>query len=238
MKVGRRLAIKLLNASKFVLGLGADAEVDESAVTEPLDRALLAQLADLVEEATAAFEAYDYARALERTEAFFWTFCDDAVELVKGRAYGSLGPEAAASASAALRLTLSTLHRLFAPFLPFVAEEVWSWWQEGSVHRAAWPDAAELRAAAGAADPLVLAVSTAALAEVRKAKTTAKRSLRTEVERAVVTDAPERIAALRLAADDLRESGRIATLELVEVGPTTAPSVEVALAEPDAPAGP
>jgi valyl-tRNA synthetase len=234
MKVGRRLSIKVLNASKFVLGVGGGgAALDPSSVTEPFDRALLADLADLVEEATAAFEAYDYARALERTEAFFWTFCDDAVELVKGRAYGSLGPEAAASASAALRLTLSTLHRLFAPFLPFVAEEVWSWWQEGSVHRAAWPDAVELRAAAGAADPLVLEVSTAALAEVRKAKTTAKRSLRTEVERAVVTDAPERIAALRLAADDLRESGRIATLELVEGDAAATPSFEITLADPE-----
>ena len=234
MKVGRRLAIKLLNVSKFVLGLGADAAADPSAVTEPLDRAMLAQLADLVDDATSAFDGYDYARALERTEAFFWTFCDDAVELVKGRAYGSLGAPAAASASAALRLSLSTLHRLFAPFLPFVAEEVWSWWQDGSVHRAPWPDAAALRTVAGPADPLVLEVTAAALAEVRKAKTTAKRSLRTEVVRVVVTDAPDRIAALRLAADDLREAGRIATLDLVEAGPATAPGVEVTLADPDA----
>ena len=234
MKVGRRLAIKLLNVSKFVLGVGEGATpVDPSAVTEPLDRALLAELADLVEEATTAFDGYDYARALERTEAFFWTFCDDAVELVKGRAYGSLGPAPAASASAALRLSLSALHRLFAPFLPFVAEEVWSWWQEGSVHRAQWPDATELRVAAGDADPLVLGVAAAALAEVRKAKTTAKRSLKTEVARAAVADVPDRIAALRLAAADLKESGRIADLELVELAEGGEPSFEVTLADPD-----
>ena len=236
MKVGRRLGIKLLNASKFVLGLGAGGPVvDPTDVTEPLDRALLAELADLVDEATAAFERYDYARALERTETFFWTFCDDVVELVKGRAYGSLGPGPAASASAALRLTLSTFHRLFAPFLPFVAEEVWSWWQEGSVHRAPWPTASELRAAAGEVDPLVLDVVTAALGEVRKAKTAAKRSLRTEVERAVVSDTAARIAALRLGADDLRESCRIADLRLVEVADGAEPGLEVTLADPVAP---
>ncbi len=233
MKVGRRLAIKLLNATKFVLGLGEGVtDIDPAAVTQPIDRALLARLADLVEDATDAFAGYDYARALERTEAFFWTFCDDAVELVKGRAYGSLGPEAAASAAAALQLSLSTLHRLFAPFLPFVAEEVWSWWQEGSVHRAPWPDAAALRSAAGDADPLVLEVATAALTEVRRAKTTATRSLRTEVTSAEVRDRPDRIAALRLAADDLRESGRIASLDLVEV-PDSALEVVVELAAPE-----
>ena len=240
MKVGRRLGIKLLNASKFVLGLGdggaGGASVDPAAVTEPLDRALLAGLADLVEEATSAFQGYDYARALERTETFFWTFCDDAVELVKGRAYGSLGPAPAASASAALRLALAALHRLFAPFLPFVAEEVWSWWQEGSVHRAAWPAAAELRAAAGAADPLVLEVATAALTEVRKAKTTAKRSLRTEVLTVVLSDTSERIAALRLAAGDLTESGRIADLQLVELEAGCTPTCIVTLAPPEEPA--
>ncbi len=242
MKVGRRLGIKLLNASKFVLGLGAAspevdrAEVDPAAVTEPLDRAVLAELADLVDAATAAFEGYDYARALERTEAFFWTFCDDVVELVKGRAYGSLGAPAAASASAALRLTLSTLHRLFAPFLPFVAEEVWSWWQEGSVHLAPWPVAGELRATAADAQPLVLEVVTAALGEVRKAKTTARRSLRTEVERVVIHDTHERITALRLAADDLIGSCRIADLQLGELDEGGEPGFTITLADPQEPA--
>ncbi len=210
MKVGRRLAIKLLNASKFVLSRlgGVDGEV-----TAPLDQAMLAALADLVDEATTAFEGYDYARALERTETSFWRFCDDYLELVKGRAYGSQGPEAQASADRALALALSTLLRLFAPFLPFVTEEVWSWWQEGSVHRAPWPTADELRAAAGpTADRAPLEAAAAVLAEVRKAKSEARQSMRADVRLAVVSDTPTRLDALRLVADDLREAGRITEL--------------------------
>ncbi len=106
------------------------------------------------------------------------------------------------------------------------------------MHRAPWPDPAALRTVAGPSEPLVLEVTAAALTEVRKAKTTAKRSLRTEVVRVVVTDTPTRIAALRLAADDLCQAGRITTLELVETGPTEAPSVVVTLAEPEEPAAP
>ena len=158
MKVGRRLAIKLLNASKFALGFGA---VDaDTPVTEALDRAMLATLADLVDDATRAFDGFDYARALERTESFFWRFCDDYLELVKSRAYGEAdAPASAATASAraALQVALSTLHRLLAPFLPFTCEEAWSWWMEGSVHLAAWPDAAAIRAVAGDGDPAALA---------------------------------------------------------------------------------
>ncbi len=111
---------------------------------------MIARLAAVVEDATTHFEAYDYARALERTETFFWWFCDYYLELVKGRRYDP-DPAVSASVSRALRLSLSAFQRLLAPFLPFVTEEVWSWWQEGSVHRAPWPEAAELSAVAGGA---------------------------------------------------------------------------------------
>ncbi len=228
MKVGRRLAIKLLNASKFVLGLTAD-EVSETAVTHALDRAMLAGLADLVDQATSAFEVYDYARALERTETFFWSFCDDYLELVKGRAYGAAGSEAAASANAALRLALSTLLRLFAPILPFVTEEVWSWWQQGSIHRSSWPDAASMRAVAADGDRRVAEVTGEVLGAVRKAKSEAQRSMRAPVDRVVVRDTAERLAALQLAIDDLKEAGSVR--ELVLEASDDAPGVEVALAD-------
>ncbi|MBW8826664.1 MAG: valine--tRNA ligase [Acidobacteria bacterium] len=221
MKVGRRLAIKLLNASKFVLNLGTTG----GAVTEPLDLAMLTQLAGVVGDATASFEGYDYTRALERTESFFWRFCDDYVELVKGRAYGD--DAGAESARAALGLALSTLQRLFAPFLPFVTEEVWSWWQEGSVHRSSWPTADELTSVSGgAAEPAVLDIAAEVLGEIRKAKTGAKRSLRAEVTRAEVVDTPERLAALARAAADVREAGRVADLVLTD-GPAFAVTVDL-----------
>ncbi|HEX3393151.1 MAG TPA: valine--tRNA ligase [Acidimicrobiales bacterium] len=211
LKVGRRLTIKVLNASKFVLSRLGDtqAPAQPTAVSAPLDRAMLSRLADVVDEATTAFEGYDYARALERTEAFFWAFCDDYLELVKSRAYGSRGDDEAASANRALALALSAIVRLFAPFLPYVTDEVWSWWNEGSVHRAPWPEPAPLRAAAGDGEPLVLDVAAAVLGEVRKAKTSAHTSMRAEVDRVVVRDTAARLDALAQAAADVGDAGRV-----------------------------
>jgi valyl-tRNA synthetase len=174
-------------------------------------------LAAIVSDATSSFEAYEYNRALEHTEAFFWSFCDDYVELVKGRAYGT--DPASASARTALAMALSSLHRLFAPFLPFVTEEVWSWWQPGSVHKSAWPDAKPLLDAAGEdADPQVLEVTAQVLSAVRKAKTSNSLSLRTGVGTLIVTDTQPRIEALRAGERDLREAGKVQDL-VMSVGP-------------------
>ena len=226
MKVGRRLAIKVLNASRFALGRMADddgtvAVPEPVAITAPLDRAMLARLAEVVDEATTAFEAYDYARALERTETFFWSFCDDYLELVKTRAYGDAAQAGPASARAALALALSVQLRLLAPVLPFVTEEVWSWWQSGSIHTADWPTPGELvgtgtgSTGAGGAGP-VLEVVAEVLGQVRRAKTTEKRSMRWPVATLTVADTAERIAALLAAEDDLRDAGGVTTLVTTE----------------------
>jgi valyl-tRNA synthetase len=213
LRVGRRLATKLLHASRFVLGFRGD---PAAPIGEPLDRAMLAALAAVVDQATLAFEAYEPARALEVTEAFFWTFCDDYLELVKGRAYGEAGAAGQASAVGALRLALRTLLLLFAPVLPFVTEEVWSWWRPGSVHRAPWPEGGRLRLATGVErpSPLALEVAAAVLAEVRRAKTLARRSLRTGATMVAVADHPARLAVLAEVADDLCRAGRIVELSL------------------------
>ncbi|MGH2863750.1 MAG: class I tRNA ligase family protein, partial [Solirubrobacteraceae bacterium] len=215
MKVGRRLAVKLLNASKFAL---AELPASGESLTHPLDRALIARLGAVTAQATDCFEGYDYARALERAESFFWWYCDYYLELVKGRRYDP-DPQVSASVSLALRESLSVFQRLFAPFLPFVCEEVWSWWQAGSVHRSQWPDAAELKALAGAAraqEEVALEVTADVLREVRKAKSQARRAMRAPVTRVVVRDTAERLAALALGEDDLLGAGSIELLERIE----------------------
>ncbi|MDP2013844.1 MAG: class I tRNA ligase family protein, partial [Actinomycetota bacterium] len=220
MKIGRRLAIKILNASKFVLGF--DAGFNDAAITADLDRALLAQLAGVVEQATAAFEDYNYARALELTESFFWNFTDDYVELVKERAYGGQGEEAAASAKATLAVTLDAILKLFAPFLPFVTEEVWSWWQEGSIHRSTWPDASHLHSLAHGADPALISEIANALSQVRKAKSEAKVSMRAVVESANISASENQLARLQGAVADFKAAGSIGELTF-----STGESIEV-----------
>jgi valyl-tRNA synthetase len=229
LKIGRRLAVKILNASKFVLSaLPAARPDDGGAPTEPLDRAMLARLAEVIDQCAAAFERFDHAHALALTERFFWFFCDDYLELVKARAYGEHGPDAAASGRRALRLGLSAVLRLFAPFLPFVTEEVWSWWQDGSIHRASWPDAAGLRAFGWPASEAALDAASAAIGAVRKAKSQARLPMRAPVGKLVVSAPAAELEALAAVLRDLRTAGRVDEIELRQAE-LAAPEHEVLL---------
>jgi valyl-tRNA synthetase len=225
IKVGRRLAIKMLNAAKFAL---MQAE-PRGPITEPLDRGMLSSLSTLVRESTEQFEAYDYSKVLEQSERFFWSFCDDYLELVKGRRYGDFTPEGAASANSAMLVALSTLLRLFAPFLPFVTDEVWSWWQDGSVHNAEWPTPQEVVEPIGGHDANAVQVfeqTRAALGEIRRIKALDKRPVKAVIERAVL---PQRFESLTPAAQDFRAAAHIRDLGF---GPTEEPQLTFAAIEP------
>jgi valyl-tRNA synthetase len=218
MKVGRRLAIKILNASRFAL---SSAE-PQGRIAAPVDRAMIRSLAALVTDVTDAFEAYDYARVLQRTETFFWRFCDDYLELVKGRRYGEQGPEGAGSANAALTAALSVMLRLFAPFLPFVTEEVWSWWREGSIHTAAWPVADELLSlladnseATRLADERTYQWATDVLFEVRKQRSEAKQPLKVPITRVAIAAESDAVALMPIVEADLKAALRVVAFEAV-----------------------
>jgi valyl-tRNA synthetase len=224
MRIGRRLAIKILNASKFALGnetVAAGIErPGQGDVTVAVDRAMLRSLAALVVEATEAFEDYDYARALQRTEAFFWRFCDDYLELVKGRRYGEQTETGARSANAALVAALSAMLRLFAPFLPFVTDEVWSWWREGSIHRAPWPTPDELlaRVADNAdstrqVDERTYRLATDVMFEVRKQRSEAKQPLKVPIVAVALKAEPAALELLPEIDADLRSALRVRAFE-------------------------
>jgi len=222
MRVGRRLAIKILNASRFALS-GAEANLGRpgtATIAAPVDRAMLRTLASLVAEATDAFEGYDYARVLQRTETFFWRFCDDYLELVKGRRYGEQDAAGAESANAALTLALSVMLRLFAPFLPFVTEEVWSWWREGSIHTAPWPTEQEVLSAiadqsdtARGADERAYQWAADVMFEVRKQRSEAKQPLKVPITAVTVSADASTIDLMPIVEADLRSALRVKAFE-------------------------
>jgi valyl-tRNA synthetase len=218
MKIGRRLAIKLLNASKFVLSFEPAEGISE--VTEAVDQSLLLNLAEVVKDATTAFENYDHTKALEVAEQFFWNFTDNYLELVKERAYGQGDYTAAeqASAAVALRKALHTMLRLFAPFLPFATDEVWSWWQTdvGSIHRATWPKPEELTQNLDTSNLPVLELAKEALFGLRKAKSDAKVSMKAAVESATLVSPAAVLTTLRLLEADFKAVGKIADLAFEE----------------------
>jgi valyl-tRNA synthetase len=204
MRVGRRLATKLLNSGRFILSLPEDGP-DAGGPAEPLDLAMLAGLDAVVADATEALEAADWTAALERVERFFWSFCDDYLELVKDRAYRPVGEPAGRAARAALRDALEVQVRLLAPYLPYACEEVWSWGRDGSVHLAQWPEPAGV-----AADRRPLEAASLVIAALRRAKSQARLRLRTPVAHAEVSGPPAWLDAVRAVETDLAAAGRVA----------------------------
>ena len=232
MKVGRRLAIKILNAAKFTLSF--DVPEGEFSVSEPIDAAMLLALGDAVKAATEAFENYDHTKALETAERFFWTFTDDYLELVKERAYNAEGrysAQAQASAAIALRRALHTMLRLFAPFLPFATDEVWSWWQSdaGSIHRASWPTAEEVTDGLDFGYHGLLELATTAVSGVRKAKSDAKVSMKAPIQSATLQAPAAVLTSMRLIEADLKSIGKISDLAYAEADELA--MIDIVLAE-------
>ncbi len=220
MKIGRKLAMKVLNVAKFILA----GESIEGPVTEALDRGMLINLAVVAAEVTAELEQYQYAKALAKIEWFFWDFCDNYVEAAKSRRYGDFGAAAAASASTAMRTALSVMLRLLAPYLAFTAEEVWSWWQPGSIHRAPWPTRQEVVAVSGEDEDAQKAsvYLSMALGAIRKAKTESQISVGTPVSSVRFVESAPAVAALRLVERDLKAAARTDVLVLAESDDTSA----------------
>ena len=229
MKVGRRLAMKILNASKFVLGFGEGGQVCD--ITNPADLSMLAGLRQLIAEATEAFDKFNYTAALEVCEQFFWTFCDDYLELIKERAYDSEGADNAGALSArtALRLALDVMIRLFDTFLPFVTEEVWSWWKDGSVHTSSWPTADEVPATG---DVDLMSDVSAALVELRGVKSTHKVPMRTPILSARISAPASVIANLKAVESDLTKVSKTESLTFLAEGDELI--LEAELGEPPA----
>ena len=231
MKVGRRLATKILNASKLVLNLPDNdpAAWSLDKVSNPVDTSMLETLFGVIDLATQALDEYEYTDALEATERFFWTFCDDYIEFVKERAYGEddrHAPETE-SARSALGIALTTLLKLFAPYCPFVTEEVWSWWHDDSIHRSSWP---VVERELPDADMQVIEAVSAVLIAVRGAKSAAKTSMKSPVESMTISGDSDTLDRIRMVIPDLRSVSHL-TGEITWNGTDAPLSIEVRLAD-------
>ncbi len=219
---GRKLVMKLFNASRFVHGqleaFGAE-NISLDAVTHELDRALIESMRSVVEKATESFLAFDYAQALSQAEAAFWSFCDSYLELAKIRAYSEENPSGRASAVAALEWSLSVFLRLFAPVLPYITEEVWSWHfadsgeaKDGrlaSIHRAAWPSVEEVTSVPAPTHASSFECAVETLAAIHHAKSKAQKTLKWPVEALAVRGDAGSLAALQAVLDDIGSAGRV-----------------------------
>ena len=210
---GKRLGIKLFNAAKFVAGhlLAQDlTELNPTDISEPLDQSFIERLRETVRRAGEEFEAFEFAAALQIIEDFFWAdLCDNYLELVKVRAYSAEWTPGKRSALVTLKTVLSVQLRLFAPYLPFITEEIWSWLfakplgREQSIHTAAWPTVGELADVALPLEEDPYGAAVKVLFEVRRIKSEAKVSMKTPLRNLEINGSAKVLSAIRSVLDDL-----------------------------------
>jgi len=230
-KIGKRLSTKIFNASRFVfmqlegaVGNGEMPGIDS--IAEPLDLALVERMRSVINQATVAFESFDYATALQVIEENFWSFCDHYLELVKLRSYAEDDSPGRRSALATLGWALHAFLRLLAPFVPFVTEEVWSWrFADGdhpSVHTARWPATSEVDVVPRPDHERTYGAAVEVLSAIRGAKTKAQKSLRWPVAGLEVIGPEGDRAALGPVLEDVLRAGNVA-LDAVTVKDGSSP---------------
>lgn len=210
MAQGKKLVNKLFNASRFVFNIVENSALKNEKnyapfITKPLDVAWLSKMNAMIKQANDYFATYDYAAALEVIEKRFWDFCDNDLEIVKKRAYDINDKSAAAT----LMFCIDTFLKLFAPFCPFITEEIYQcrpWGNESaeSLHLQAFPKASEVFADARVYDDVSFIAS-----EIRKAKTAANITQRTPVKQILIKAPEKELQALKNVADDIENVGGI-----------------------------
>lgn len=204
---GKRLVTKIRNAGRLVTRFD---HPRTELINQPMDVALLSDLSRLVTALTEAMDSFDHAAALESLRTWFWSaFCDNYLELIKHRGYA--GDSSAARTS---RFAMEVLLKLFAPFLPFIAEEIWQELRPGeSIHSCKWPNSDDFRLQ-GDSQPLQAAMEV--LRQLRRAKSEAKLSVRWPVERLDVAGPPGQLEALSLVMEDVVAAGNVDHYRLLE----------------------
>ena len=170
--IGNKLVTKLYNAAKFVLSHDSSETND----INELDASFLQDLQKLIDEVTNCYDKFEFAQALQLSEEFFWNiYTDNYIELVKKRVFNSEGEEKK-SAVTTLRIALSVLLRIYAPVLPSITEEIWSWCfaketNTNSIHQSNWPNVLEFKKFNPPENKDSLDVAIKTIRAIRKTKT-------------------------------------------------------------------
>ena len=222
MKIGRKLAMKLLNVSKFILA--------GRPIRRPGHRDARSRHADepggAGDEATGQLDHYEYAR-WPRSRASSGTSATTTSSRRSRAATGISGTVARPRRPRRDASGLSVLLRLLAPYLPFTRGGVVVV-AAGSVHRAPWPTAAEVLsnlAGDAAGRPRGPPALAAALGAIRKGKTDQKVSVGTEAS-ARLRRRDDEIRGLRAIERDLKAAVRAGALTLTVGEPSVAVTLE------------